>query len=534
MKRRDFINDLSAAGVLTGIFSASGSFAESLGLGMKPGGKKAPNILFVIDDQHNKRALGWTGQTKVKTPNLDRFSREAVRFSNCYTSNPVCAPARHSLYSGLYSSDHHVLHNERPMKDGVKTIISILNDAGYTTASIGKMHNAPFNLRRDFQYVLNHEFFTEPVGISHYFPWVKKELKKRGQSYRSWAQVPAGCNWLQQVETLGTSYWMDDDLTPETWMVDQAAMFMKYQKQNNLDQPFFMHLSLFPPHHPYCPTETFADLYDPDDIDLPPSLTQEALDKWCTEQKGGRPVHMTPDDVKYLRALYYGFVSQVDASVGKLFEQMKELGLWEDTIIVFTSDHGDMMGEQGRLYKDVMYDGSAGVPLLVKWPGIEPKTIQDNVSHLDLIPTLLSAAGAVIPKELPGSNMRNLMNGQELWPNHSVFSEFFDGGWPFAFLMHKKGAFKLIATNIKYSHTLDWDQVSYELYDLQADPYEMKNLHADPEFADQFNELRRELIAFWDRQSKKMPEKMPARILPDKPFEVTWPPEEWNPILSCR
>ena len=139
-----------------------------------------PNILFIICDQMSPRVMGWTGETEVKTPHLDDFSQLSYCFTNAYTTCPLCAPARHSLYTGVYPSHHWVLRNDMKMRKDITTIISMFNEKGYTTANIGKMHNAPYHNRRDFQYVLNHEFFIGSGGISHYAPYLQAEVKKRG------------------------------------------------------------------------------------------------------------------------------------------------------------------------------------------------------------------------------------------------------------------------------------------------------------------------------------------------------------------
>ncbi|MBE0655323.1 MAG: sulfatase-like hydrolase/transferase, partial [Bacteroidales bacterium] len=378
--------------------------------------KKAPNIVFIFCDQMSPRAMGWTGQMEVETPGLDEFSQSSYCFTNAYCTSPVCAPARHSIYTGVYPSRHWVLRNDTRMNEEYKTITAMFNEHGYTTANIGKMHNAPYHHRRDFQYVLNHEFFVDAAGISHYRPYLLSELKKRGiENYNPYKDVPEGKVWLQVKEGIANVNPLPEELIPEHWMTNEALRFMDDQKANRSGVPFFLHLSYFPPHHPYMPVEKYAEMYldKMNELELPPNYDHDRLQRWC---KNGK---MTPDslsieDVKYFRALYFGFMTQLDAALGNLFEGMKERGMLENTIIVFTSDHGDNLAEHGLFYKGNMYEGSVRVPLMIHWPGHklkERKVIEDNVSHVDLVSTLLVAAGIEPPEYMPGRNMLPLVKG---------------------------------------------------------------------------------------------------------------------------
>ncbi|MCP4314019.1 MAG: sulfatase-like hydrolase/transferase, partial [Bacteroidetes bacterium] len=151
--------------------------------------EKQPNFIIIFDDQHNSKHMGWTGQGEgIKTPNIDRLASESVTFTNAYSSCPVCAPARHSVYTGLYPSRHGVVHNDRALPKGVPTMMEQLAKAGYTTANVGKMHFAPYNERHGFQYVLNHEFFADDAGISHFRPWLDREVERRGLTAQRYPQ----------------------------------------------------------------------------------------------------------------------------------------------------------------------------------------------------------------------------------------------------------------------------------------------------------------------------------------------------------
>lgn len=496
--------------------------------------QKPPNIIFIFCDQMSPRAMGWTGQMEVKTPHLDQFSEISYCFTNAYCTSPVCAPARHSIYTGVYPSRHGVLKNDMRMNEDYTTIMAMMNEKGYTTANIGKMHNAPYHNRRDFQYVLNHEFFVGPAGISHYDAYLKSELEKRGmEDYNPYKQVPEGKVWLQVKEGIANVNPLPEELIPEQWMTREALSFMDDQEANRPDKPFFLHLSYFPPHHPYMPIKKYADIYldRMDEIELPPNYDHERLQRWCRESPM-RPDSLTEQDVKYFRALYFGFVSQLDAALGDLFAGMKERGLLENTIVVFTSDHGDNLGEHGEFYKGNMYEGSVRVPLMVYWPGKklkDRKIISDNVSHVDLVPTLLEAAGIAPPEYMPGKNMLPLMKGKERWDDHMVYSEYYAWGAEPSQLMLCEGDYKLIFN----AQTQD---VMFEmkLYNLREDPWELNNLIDSPEHAVLQYEMGDKLMNdYWKKISNTLSKEAP-QIEPRVNYDIDWPADPWEEVKIKR
>jgi choline-sulfatase len=492
--------------------------------------RKKPNIVFIFCDQMSPRALGWTGQMEAKTPHLDDFSEMSYCFTNAYCTSPVCAPARHSIYTGVYPSRHWVLKNDMRMNDKYTTIMAMLNQQGYTTANIGKMHNAPYHHRRDFQYVLNHEFFVGPAGISHYYAYLRSELEKRGiEDYNPYKNVPEGKVWLQVRDGIASVNPLTEELIPEHWMTTEALKFMDDQKANRSGQPFFLHLSYFPPHHPYMPVKKYADIYldQMDRLKLPPNFSYEALQQWC---KGSdmRPDSLSIEDVKYFRALYFGFVTQLDAALGDLFQGMKERELMDNTIIVFTSDHGDNLGEHGKFYKGSMLEGSVRVPLMVYWPGHHlkgRKIISDNVSHVDLVPTLLKAAGIEPPEYMAGRNMMPLMKGRETWEDHSVYAEYYSRNMVPSQLMLRKGDYKYIYDDD--TGTGAWE--SY-FYNIREDPWEMNDLMDDPQVVDILTECVNELMNdYWNNIMEDKPAEMPE-IVSRVTYDIDWPADPWKPV----
>lgn len=506
--------------LLAGIFTLSGCRFD----------RKPPNIVFIFCDQMNPRAMGWTGQMEVKTPYLDAFSERSYCFTNAYCSSPVCAPARHSIYTGVYPSRHWVLKNDMRMNEEYTTIMAMMNDRGYTTANIGKMHNAPYHHRRDFQYVLNHEFFVGPAGISHYDAYLRSELEKRGiEDYNPYKQVPEEKVWLQVKEGIANVNPLPEELIPEHWMTQEALKFMDDQATDRTDSPFFLHLSYFPPHHPYMPIKKYADMYieNMDQLKLPPNYDHERLQQWCKTSR------MTPDslsvaDVQYFRALYFGFMTQLDDALGDLFKGMEERGLLDNTIIVFTADHGDNLGEHGLFYKGNMYEGSVRVPLMVYWPGHQlkgRKILSDNVSQVDLVPTLLEAAGIEAPDYMAGRNMLPLLKRQESWEDHSVYAEYYSSSREPSQLMLRKGDYKFI-------YDSDTESGAWEtyFYNIQEDPWELHDLMEDSQYADILLDFASELMDdYWNDMQKSAPSEMPE-ILSRVSYDIDWPADPWQPV----
>ncbi|MFH1740365.1 MAG: sulfatase-like hydrolase/transferase, partial [bacterium] len=487
---------------------------------------KRPNVLLIVDDQHSPRAVGCAGQSQAITPNLDRLAAEGVRFTNGYCSSPVCAPTRHTLYTGLYISEHGVLHNDLPMRD-VPTMISMLNQAGYTTANIGKMHNAPYHHRRDFQYVLHHEFFDCAAGISHFAPFLKHHLNRRGIQPKDWSKPrPGKQTWLEHVDTIAfTADWLPEDLTAEHWITDESLRFIRSQLADRPDQPFFLHASYFPPHHPYAPIPKYAALYQPEAMELPPNYSREKLAEWCKSKS--TPDGITDEEVKRMRACYFGFCAQVDAEIGRLLKGLDQLGVAENTMVIFVSDHGDMLGEHGRFYKGVMYEASARVPFIVRWPGVsDPREESVPVMHADLVPTILCAAGVNVPASLPGRDLRPLLGGAGNWSDRAIYSEYFSASA--SHLMIRRGPFKLIAS-APYGR---WTDFQYNLFNVVDDPWECVDLAEDPTQGRLLRELQAELMTIWNRQREFLPKEIPP-VTPRSTYKIPYPADPWQPVFPA-
>jgi len=495
--------------------------------------EQQPNFIIIFDDQHNSKYMGWTGEGEgIRTPHMDELASRSVAFTNAYSTCPVCAPSRHSVYTGHYPSRHGVILNDMHLSEQMPTMMEILADEGYTTANIGKMHFGPYNARRGFQYVLNHEFFDNAGGISHFRPWLEKQAEERGLEairYPAWNFAEPAETWAFHLETLGFEYDLPVELTSEHWVSDEAINFMEDQLANRPGQPFFLHASYFAPHHPYGVTEEY-NTYDPEDMFIPPSWSQEkAADFGKARRESFGLPPFSREDYQKLKAYYFGFISQLDHEIGRLVDWVdSQPELAENTIILFLGDHGDRMGEHGMLYKGgtgAMYEGSAAIPFMIRWPGQEARIEQTPVTPNDIMPTFLKAAGLEPDPELPGMDLKPLLesaSSEENWQERVVFSEWLSP-LPFRYLMARKGKYKFIADNTAGT----FPDMHYELYDMDADKWEMNNLAYEEAYAEIVKDLKEEVMGHYERQKQYLPATRPP-IVPRNVWDITFPFRPWE------
>ncbi len=264
-------------------------------------------------------------------------------------------------------------------------------------------------------------------------------------------------------------------------------------------------------------------MYDPAEMSLPPSVILPAP-RDAAHNGERAPQGLTPEILRRFRAHYYGFITQLDTQIGRLLNGLDALGLANNTIVVFLSDHGDMMGEHGLMYKGTMYDGSARVPMMVRWPGVAPRHEERLITHADVVPTLLKAVGLPIESELSGADLKPLLDGDATWPDRAAYAEFFTR-LPYTHLMLRRGNQKLV-------HSLDSTRSGVpqvELYDVQEDPWELRNLAEDAAYRGVKEALSEELRVIWSRQRQFLPRDFP--VLPRRRrYDIAWPADPWAPV----
>ncbi len=449
-----------------------------------------PNILFIMTDEMRWDSMGIAGHPLAKTPNIDRLAGEGSYYSTAYTSAPICSPSRRAFFTGRYSHQHGVVDNTKQSlaNDGEVDLPTLLKHHGYTTAIAGKLHFYP--QKHDWSF----DFFWSRGG----------EGSGRQESYRDYMKRKYGKSAFQTVD--GSMPYPDDPLGRDIarygfekedyetyWLTDRSIEFLQLQKKRG--EPFFLFTSFNEPHSPYKAVEPYASMYDSSSLDIPeiPEIARQARAEALERNIKGASRHLVddPEMVKQLTAQYLGHVTNVDDNIGRLLAELDRLELSANTIVVFTADHGNMLGDHGRWFKGVMYEGSARIPLIIK-AGEDTaaarvfnhgRVITEVVENVDVMPTLLELASLAIPPQIMGVSLVKLTAGQEdSWSNRAYSQR--------TRFMVRDGDYKLIADQSVLDgglpkkegnksgkeSALDKLHPPVELYNLSADPGEAKNL----------------------------------------------------------
>jgi len=468
--------------VKTGAVCAAGVMAAGQGQESPPPSGR-PNILVIMTDQHSKHFLGCEGNELVRTPHLDRLASEGVRFENAYCPAPLCVPSRMSFMTGRYPSGNRVWNNNAILNAGIPTWAHALGRAGYETSLIGRMHFMGPDQR--------HGFENRPIGeYSAGWPGVawKCDVPIRAPYYHG-GSGQSRPDVMEAGRGRTTYQYMDEQI------VDAACGYLEDHAEGS-GRPFAAVVGLVLPHCPYiAPKEIFNYYYEridvPDtDKDLAPAVKQ-----FQRSRKIATP--LTTKQIRVARAAYYGLCEYVDHLIGRVLTTLEETGFAEDTLVVYCSDHGEMAGEHGCWWKSIYYEGSAGVPLIVRWPGVTPAgAICGHVSNLvDLAPTLIEVAGA---PELPATDGRSLAPSLRGNPrpdsSDETFSELCDHrGGHVPSRMIRSGKWKL------------WQCLGEEglppvLFDLEQDPGEHHDLGRNPAMAGVRDRLLNRLLEDWSPQ----------------------------------
>ena len=462
--------------------------------------RKPKNVLLIMSDQHTPGALGIRGDTVARTPNLDSLARSGLRFDHAYSADPVCVPSRASLLTGLYSHNHKTYDNGTPWPFENKTIAHALAGAGYMTALIGKMHFVDaqthgFDYKLDFndwyQYLgpktkLRAEEIVDPNSGSG-LPQIDDLWRDRGDP---WTGVIENDNREGYVAVGRISALAEEDHF-ESFVTRESIRFLR---NHGTKQPFFLACSFLKPHDPFMPAERFAKMFHAGEMNLPrtwnkvdlstvPRFVRESIRyNWAT------PELNAPEMAKLRIALYYASLAQTDDCVGKVLRELHDLSLDEDTIVLYTSDHGEMLGTHNLWQKNLFYDPSAGVPLIVRAPGItgENAVCETPVSLVQVFQTLTDLCGLPARPGLDGSSFADALHRPQEARDTEIFAELNLPG--------RHAGYMIRAGNFKYCY---YPNDMPELYDVAADPDEMKNLALRPEFKGRADEMQARLFAWY-------------------------------------
>ena len=430
---------------------------------------KKPNIVFVFGDQWRSQATGYAGNPTVKTPHLDRFAAESLNLTQAVSGYPVCSPARASLLTGQFPLTHGVFVNDVHLDNSAVSIAQAFKQGGYQTSYIGKWH-------------------VDGHGRSNYIP------PERRQGFADWKVLECTHNYNQSAYYSGNSdqklFWDGYDA------IDQTKAAEDYIRQHrNSDQPFLLMISWGGPHAPYqTAPEEYRELYQPENIPLRPNVPAEAA-KQAQEDIAG----------------YYAHCTVLDDCMGSLLATIEAEDIQDNTIVVFTSDHGDMLGSQGLIKKQKPWEESIRIPFLLRYPalfGLEGQQVPEAMIGMqDMMPTLLGLSRLPIPEGVEGIDFSNFLQGDEN-PSDSIallacyhpFGQWRSGidGGPYGFTGRE---FRGIRTN---SHTYVRSlQGPWLLYDNLNDPYQLDNLVDLPQHLSLRDDLDQKLQRKLDQRKDK-------------------------------
>ena len=442
-----------------------------------------PNILLIMADQLMPFLMGAYDHPVVKTPNLDRLVERGVRFDAAYTPYPLCAPARAALMTGRYASDLGCYDNAAVMPSDEPTIAHYLTNAGYETVLSGKMHFIGPDQLHGFRRRLTTDVY--PANID----WVPSQ-DPAGKF------VGGGHARLYVPPSVGVRPWTKF-LSYDEETHFRALEYLRERGRLKPAEPFFLVASYHHPHDPFHVTQELWDLYEGADIVIPqcPTNLEEtysAMDHWLNEVHETDQVDLCdPDNLRQLRRAYYGLVSYIDQKVGELLQALDQTGQRDNTIVIFTSDHGDMLAEKRMVQKRCFYEWSSRVPLIVQFPdgSSAGRTVRQPVSLLDLLPTLLDLAGVPEEQRLPvdGMSIAGLLDGTDAH-QRAVLSEYHVEKVKAPCFMVCQGSHKYI-----YIHGH-----ASQLFDLDSDPGEWHNLAGQPRLRELEEQLRAMILERFD------------------------------------
>jgi arylsulfatase A-like enzyme len=464
-----------------------------------------PNIVFINTDQQRFDTINALGAEHMDTPNLDRLVEEGVTFTDCHITAPSCAPSRASLFTGYYP------HTTGIYKNGdrwTSSWVEELSESGYYTVNVGKMHTAPYDTPMGFDEryeVENKDRYLAPVpadepplpGEKFYLDEWDRALQAKGLE----KQQREFYRYLDDYEErMGAFEWeLPEDTHPDVFVGDFATQWLNQMPK--LDQPLFMEIGFPGPHPPYDPLPEYAeeylgrDLPEPvapeEDLEGQPTPLKE-LRRHNEEVDHDSVVHDidAPEDLRHRqRAYYYANVAMIDKKIGEIMDALEANG-YEDTIVIFTSDHGEALGDHGHIQKWTVYDVITRVPTIVWSPGrFEPDTVKDLVSLFDLGPTMLELADVESDETMTAESLVPALKDDDGWSGRDVvFAEHARDG-----ILQSTEFMTMVRTDdYKLVHFVDYDEG--QLFDLNEDPEETENLWDDPEYQDVKRELRNTLL----------------------------------------
>jgi arylsulfatase len=461
------------------------------------------NVLFILTDQFRFDCLSALDHPVVRTPNLDALASDATLFTNTWCATMACAPARASLFTGYYADTHGMGGNQTVLDPPDRKVLpEYLAAAGYDTALVGKLHLKPMERAFGFRHLQRHDapytnYSAEEADDSAYIRYLGETAFQHDpqEAIRCFTEDEA-CQHTDEERFMLGSGFLDAEHHEVSWAVRESIQYLRHERDT--DKPFFLNCSIFGPHQPYLCPAPWDQLYPPETIPLPadfhygvddkPIFTDSQQMDWLARRDS---LGWNKATYQRLLSAYYGYASMIDEGVGQLMTALREEGLFDDTLVVFSADHGEFGGQFRAFYKGLPYEASCHVPLIIRDPrGSGGGRCDQNTSNIDLFSTILSAAEVAPPDDIESRDLTDLVRGDaSAWDNRTLWKK---GDQSF---LVRDGS-KLVRGNVA-------GHVVYELYDLAVDPLEERNLIDEADQSAKIDALRQELDTWHQSQHDK-------------------------------
>jgi len=422
-----------------------------------------PNILVIMTDEHNASVLGCYGNKIIRTPNLDGLAAKGILFENAYCSSPLCVPSRSAFTSGKYISRTSSWNNNTRLPPDIASLPRVMNEAGYDSVLCGKMH-----------YDARYHYGFKNIGPGNNAHMTGTGNRRTADDLTA---KQGGGGESARFEDFRTSD-NSSGMTHDQRVVDAVQAYLASRKQG--DKPFFLLAGLISPHFPLVVPKSYWQTYQ-DKVPMPvipPGYVDSLPLNYKHLRAGFQMTSVPPETVKFGRELYYGLTQWTDEQIGKILDALRKSGELDNTVIIYTTDHGENLGEHGLWWKNAVFDTAARVPLIISWPErwTGGQRRQGACGHLDVVQTIAQLGGAKIPADWNGCSLCAWMdNAHAPWKDLAV-SEYYAHNICSGYAMIREGAFKYVYhTSPDEAHP-----PQRELYDLSVDPNELHNLADDP------------------------------------------------------
>lgn len=476
-----------------------------------PNDQERPNIILIISDEHDGKIMGCMGDPYIDTPNLDSLAGSGVLFQSHYCASPISGPSRQSLTTGKYVSHHNVWGNTTGCPNDVASLPRIMQQRGYEAVLTGGMKYSGLN------------YGWSSYTVANGYRVARDRNKKEGSDIpkeRTRLAVGVfednGMSIGKEFTPMGVT---DMELFTDVSRSKDAIAYIK--NRANEKQPFFLLVGLMAPHYPLQATQELVDKYK-DKIPMP-EIPEGYIDNLSLNYKhlrNTRQLEKVPAEiVKLARECYYARVEWADKQIGKVIEAIKESPMADNTIIIYTSDHGENLGEHGLWWKNCLYDCSARVPLIIsnpkRWKGGQVR--EKNTESVDLVQTIADLGGGVVPEDWDGESMLPYLNDLTYnWKDFAI-CEYYAGYIASGITMYRQGKWKYV-----YHARMDTKHgPETELYDMESDPKELVNLAQERQYKSLIKKLHQELVAKLGEDPESIENRYRAGAIPEAPQGVS-------------